>query len=60
MIEEDRFIRLPHAVAAALKVSPRTVQRWVKAGHLPPPVRLGPKVAGYSLSTLNQIMRGEK
>lgn len=44
-------VRVP--VVAALKgVSQPTIWRWVKAGNLPPPVKLGPNVTAWRVGDL--------
>ena len=31
-----------------------TIRRWVQAGHLPPPVKIGPQARAFGLSELRE------
>jgi predicted DNA-binding transcriptional regulator AlpA len=54
---QQRYIRLAELastpkVAGRWPVSPATVWRWVKAGILPNPVRLGPQVVAWPIEVI--------
>ena len=44
-------------VAALAGVSVATVYRWVAAGYLPPPRRIGPNVSGWLSSEIDEWLR---
>ena len=48
-------VRLP-VVAALHGIGPATVWRWVKAGRLPAPVKLGPNVTAWRVGELRCVM----
>ena len=48
-------VRLP-VVAALYSVGPATVWRWVKAGRLPAPVKLGPNTTAWRVGELRRVM----
>ena len=50
-------VRLP-TVAALHGVGPATVWRWVKAGRLPAPVKLGPNTTAWNVGELRRAMAG--
>ena len=43
-------------VAALYSVGPATVWRWVKAGRLPAPVKLGPNTTAWRVGELRRVM----
>jgi len=50
-LPDSAHVRLP--VVAALKgIGPATVWRWVKAGRLPAPVKLGPNTTAWRVGDL--------
>ena len=52
-LPDSAHVRLP--VVAALKgVGPATVWRWVKSGHLPAPVKLGPNTTAWRVGDLRR------
>jgi predicted DNA-binding transcriptional regulator AlpA len=58
---EDRLVS-PFEAARLLGVSRATLDRWVRAGRIPRPVRIGPAPngrVGHSLKALNEVMRGD-
>ena len=52
MPEPSQILR-PSNVARLLGVSRTTLWRWTKAGHLPPPIKLGPGVTGWRASDID-------
>jgi prophage regulatory protein len=44
-------------LAAALNVAPYTVQRWVKDGKFPPPIKLAQGVSAWRVSTVDAWLR---
>lgn len=52
-LPDAAHVRLP-VVAALKSVSPATVWRWVKAGRLPAPVKLGPGVTAWKVGDLRR------
>lgn len=48
-------VRLP-TVAALHGIGPATVWRWVKAGRLPAPVKLGPNTTAWRVGELRRAM----
>lgn len=48
-------VRLP-TVSALHGIGPATVWRWVKAGRLPAPVKLGPNVTAWRVCDLRRSM----
>ena len=52
-LPDAAYVRLP--VLAALKgISPATCWRWVKAGRLPAPVKLGPNTTAWKVGDLRR------
>jgi hypothetical protein len=51
MLFDDEFLTR-EALADRLKIAPKTVSRWVRAGRLPPPYRFGRLRRWYWLSVL--------
>lgn len=54
---QRRFIRIAGLASTPTKpgrwpVAPATVWRWVKAGELAPPVRLGPQVSAWPMEVI--------
>jgi predicted DNA-binding transcriptional regulator AlpA len=47
------------AVAVAIGVSPRTVERYVRAGQFPPPIRLGGS-RRWRRSTIEAFLRKQE
>lgn len=58
-MSDDRFVPLPEAAKKVFGVHPDTLLNWVRRGTLPPPLRLSRKVVGWSMSTLQRVLRGE-
>lgn len=54
-LPESAHVRLP-VVAALHGVGPATVWRWVKAGRLPAPVKLGPNTTAWRVGDLRRVM----
>jgi predicted DNA-binding transcriptional regulator AlpA len=52
-LPDSAHVRLP-VVAALHGVGPATVWRWVKAGRLPAPVKLGPNVTAWRVGALRR------
>lgn len=52
------FVRLP-VVAALFACSKPTVWRRVRAGLIPKPRKLGPRVTGWQVGELRQALGGE-
>lgn len=53
-----RFIR-PKNLAEELGISMPSLWRWVKAGKMPKPVKLSPRVAAFSTEEINQWLEGK-
>lgn len=52
-LPDAAYVRLP--VVAALKgVSAATIWRWVKAGHIAAPVKLGPNTTAWRVGDLRR------
>ncbi|MFZ6689022.1 helix-turn-helix transcriptional regulator [Undibacterium sp. SXout11W] len=51
-------VRLP-VVAALNGVSHPTIWRWVKAGRLPSPVKLGANTTAWRVGDLREFMQGQ-
>lgn len=56
-LPDSANVRLP-VVAALFAVSPATVWRWTKSGHLPQPQHIG-GVTFWSVRELRQVLRRE-
>jgi prophage regulatory protein len=54
---DSAHVRLP-VVAALNGVSPATVWRWVRAGRLPSPVKLGPNTTAWRVGDLRRNGQG--
>lgn len=54
-LPESAHVRLP-VVAALHGIGPATVWRWVKAGRLPAPVKLGPNTTAWNVGSLRRVM----
>lgn len=54
-LPESAHVRLP-VVAALHGIGPATVWRWVKAGRLPAPVKLGPNTTAWRVGELRRVM----
>ena len=52
----DRFLRSSE-VQESLGVSQATIYRWMKAGHFPRPVRLGPATVAWKQSDLEKWLK---
>ncbi len=52
LLPDAAFVRLP-VVAALYCVSPATIWRWAKAGHIPAPVR----IAGVTLWSVASLRK---
>ncbi len=50
-LPDSAHVRLP-VVAALNGIGPATVWRWVKAGRLPAPVKLGPNTTAWRVGDL--------
>lgn len=55
-LPDAAHVRLP-VVAGVCSVGPATVWRWVKSGHLPKPVKLGPNVTAWNVGALRKAMQ---
>ena len=53
----DPFLRRNEAAAFFGGLHVNTIDRWVKTGRLPPPIRLSPGVVGWRRSTLEEALR---
>ena len=51
----DRVLRRP-AVLSALGISNSTLHAWIKKGHFPAPLELGPRVRGWRKSTVDAFL----
>jgi prophage regulatory protein len=56
-LPDSAYVRLP-VVAALHGVGPATVWRWVKAGRLPAPLKLGPNVTAWRVGSLRRVQLG--
>ena len=54
-LPESAHVRLP-VVAALHGIGPATVWRWVRAGRLPTPVKLGPNTTAWRVGELRRAM----
>lgn len=59
-----QFDELPNSAHVTLEVVARlfgistpTVWRWVKSGHLPAPVKLGPNVTRWNVGALRALLK---
>lgn len=52
-LPDAAHVRLP-VVAGLNSISPATVWRWVKAGRICPPVKLGPNVTAWKVGDLRR------
>ena len=52
-LPDSAHVRLP-TVAAWKAIGPATVWRWVKAGRLPAPVKIGPNVTAWRVGDLRR------
>ncbi len=52
------FIRA-NELSGALGISPSTIYRWRKAGLLPEPLSLGPRVIGWKLKDINNWLENK-
>lgn len=52
-LPDSAHVRLP-VVAGLHDISAATVWRWVKSGHLPAPVKLGPGVTAWKVGDLRR------
>ncbi|HDK1549631.1 TPA: AlpA family phage regulatory protein, partial [Escherichia coli] len=52
------YIR-PKNLAEELGISMPSLWRWVKAGKMPRPVKLSPRVAAFSTEEINQWLEGK-
>ena len=43
-------------VCRALKISRGTVNNWVRAGYLPPPMQMGPRAVGWNSAEIEKLM----
>ena len=50
----DQYIRRG-PLAKRLDVHPTTIDRWVKMGRLPPPIKLGPGTSGTSAFSVSSV-----
>jgi len=50
------YVRLP-TVCALFGISVPTAWRWVKAGRLPAPRKLGPRVSGFNVAALRRVLQ---
>jgi predicted DNA-binding transcriptional regulator AlpA len=58
--EGDLLIRRPEQARLAGNVSIATIKRWESAGICPPPVRIGPRLAGQWKSVWLAWLAGRK
>jgi predicted DNA-binding transcriptional regulator AlpA len=54
-LPSSAHVRLP-VVAALHGVGPATIWRWVKAGRLPAPIKLGPNTTAWRVGDLRRVM----
>ena len=54
-ISVDRIIRVSELVGL-FSISRSTVYAWIKAGLLPPAMKLGPRIVGWPLSTIKAFL----
>jgi prophage regulatory protein len=55
MLELDRIIREKELVEL-LGISKATVGRWKAQGHLPKPIRIGPRAVGWQKSVIEAFI----
>jgi prophage regulatory protein len=53
--QSDRILRVQR-VAERLGVSTPTVWRWSRAGILPAPIHVGPRVTGWSAEAIDRFV----
>lgn len=53
----DAYVRAP-VVAALFTLSRSSVWRWVKAGRIPTPIKIGPQTTAWRVSDLRQALSG--
>ena len=52
-LPDSAFVRLP-VVCALRGISAPTAWRWVRSGHLPAPVKLGPNTSAWNVGELRR------
>lgn len=57
-LPDSAFVRLP-TVADLIDSSGATVWRWVKAGRLPAPKKLGPQSVAWNVGELRRAMAAQ-
>lgn len=57
---QDRAIIRPREAAEYLGIGRSTLYRYIDAGLLPRPIKIGPQVTGWRLSTLDQFIAGRQ
>ncbi|HGY5110833.1 TPA: helix-turn-helix transcriptional regulator [Citrobacter braakii] len=55
----NRYIR-PKNLAEELGISMPSLWRWVKAGKMPKPIKLSPRVAAFSTAEINSWLEAKK
>lgn len=55
-LPDSAFVRLP-TVCVMFGIAPATAWRWIKAGRLPSPHKIGPRVAGFKVEDLRGVLR---
>jgi excisionase family DNA binding protein len=55
VLPDDQLLNVAE-VARALRVSKRTVQRWVKSGTVPAPIRLGGQSPYWLASAIRALL----
>ena len=56
---DSAYVRVP-VVCAIFSISEPTAWRWVKAGRLPAPRKLGPRVSGFNVGALRRVQQETK
>ena len=56
-MNEDQVFLTKKELAAKLRMSPRSVMRWVEYGLLPEPIRLGPYALRWDAGVIAAFLR---
>lgn len=55
-LPDSAFVRLP-TVCALFGISKPTAWRWIRAGRLPAPKKLGPRVTAFNVAAIRVVQK---